>query len=71
LDVIWAMDAVDEVFSEVREVLWKTCSARDLCRMPRGCENAEAWEDPARQWKQEKSGEDETNAGSNSKKNAA
>jgi pimeloyl-ACP methyl ester carboxylesterase len=43
LDVIWAMDAVDQVFKEVREVLWKTCSVRDLCRVPQGCENVEAW----------------------------
>ncbi|WKT48759.1 AB-hydrolase lipase domain [Fusarium oxysporum f. sp. vasinfectum] len=38
LDVIWAMDAVDQVFKEVREVLWKTCNARDICRVPEGCE---------------------------------
>lgn len=43
LDVIWAMDAVDQVFSEVREVLWKTCNARDRCRVPKGCENVAAW----------------------------
>ncbi|KAK3394196.1 Alpha/Beta hydrolase protein [Podospora didyma] len=39
LDVIWAMDAVDQVFKEVREVLWKTCDVRDICRIPRGCKN--------------------------------
>lgn len=43
LDVIWAMDAVDKVFKEVREVLWKTCGARDLCRVPEGCEDVEVW----------------------------
>lgn len=43
LDVIWAMDAVPEVFSEVREVLWKTCNARDRCRVPAGCEDVPAW----------------------------
>lgn len=43
LDVIWAMDAVDRVFHEVREVLWKTCNARDVCRVPTGCEGVEAW----------------------------
>lgn len=43
LDVVWAMDAVDQVFSEVREVLWKTCNARDKCRTPEGCENVAAW----------------------------
>ncbi|KAK8089840.1 hypothetical protein PG997_004801 [Apiospora hydei] len=43
LDVIWAMDAVDQVFSEVREVLWKTCNVREQCRVPKGCETVEAW----------------------------
>ncbi|PKS07900.1 hypothetical protein jhhlp_006508 [Lomentospora prolificans] len=43
LDVIWAMDAVDQVFSEVKEVLWKTCNVRDKCRVPKGCENIEEW----------------------------
>lgn len=43
LDVIWAMDAVHQVFDEVREVLWKTCYARDLCRTPMGCESVAAW----------------------------
>ncbi|KAK4105779.1 alpha/beta-hydrolase [Parathielavia hyrcaniae] len=43
LDVIWAMDAPDQVFREVREVLWKTCHVRDLCRVPKGCEEVEAW----------------------------
>ncbi|CAG9990221.1 unnamed protein product [Clonostachys byssicola] len=38
LDVIWAMDAPDQVFKEVREVLWKTCEFRDICRVPTGCE---------------------------------
>ncbi|VUC34907.1 unnamed protein product, partial [Clonostachys rosea] len=39
LDVIWAMDAPDQVFKEVREVLWKTCEYRDICRVPTGCED--------------------------------
>ncbi|KFA50742.1 hypothetical protein S40293_06082 [Stachybotrys chartarum IBT 40293] len=43
LDVIWAMDAVDQVFKEIREVLWKTCNARDICRVPEGCEDVEPW----------------------------
>ncbi|GAB1310329.1 hypothetical protein MFIFM68171_00539 [Madurella fahalii] len=46
LDVIWAMDAVDQVFREVREVLWKTCDARDVCRVPRGCEDVAPWARP-------------------------
>ncbi len=43
LDVLWAMDAVDQVFSEVREVLWKTCDARDKCRVPTGCDDVPVW----------------------------
>ncbi|KAK4236753.1 sterol esterase 2 [Achaetomium macrosporum] len=43
LDVIWAMDAPEQVFKEVREVLWKTCNARDVCRVPKGCEEVEPW----------------------------
>ena len=48
LDVIWAIDAVDEVFKELREVLWKTCDARDSCRVPQGCENVPPWSPPPR-----------------------
>jgi pimeloyl-ACP methyl ester carboxylesterase len=47
LDVIWAMDAPDQVFKEVREVLWKTCHVRDRCRVPKGCEEVEPWVPPA------------------------
>lgn len=43
LDVIWAIDAVDKVFKEVREVLWKTCNVRDVCRVPMDCEDVEEW----------------------------
>ncbi|RYP39929.1 hypothetical protein DL768_010685 [Monosporascus sp. mg162] len=43
LDVIWAMDAVNRVFSEIREVLWKTCNVRDKCRTPKGCEDVPVW----------------------------
>jgi pimeloyl-ACP methyl ester carboxylesterase len=41
LDVIWAMDAIEKVGKEVREVLWKTASedARKVCRTPKGCED--------------------------------
>ncbi|CAJ2501678.1 Uu.00g045310.m01.CDS01 [Anthostomella pinea] len=46
LDVIWAMDAVNQIFTEVREVLWKTCDARDRCRVPKGCESVDAWTPP-------------------------
>ncbi|KAI1382081.1 alpha/beta-hydrolase [Hypoxylon crocopeplum] len=43
LDVIWAMDAADQIFQEIREVLWKTCDVRDKCRTPKGCEHVSAW----------------------------
>jgi pimeloyl-ACP methyl ester carboxylesterase len=46
LDVIWAMDAPEQVFKEVREVLWKTCDVRDACRVPKGCEEVEPWVPP-------------------------
>ncbi|KAK2611030.1 hypothetical protein N8I77_004413 [Diaporthe amygdali] len=47
LDVIWAMDAEDEVFQEVRETLWRTCpeNERARCRVPKGCEDVEQWVD--------------------------
>lgn len=39
LDVIWAMDAIEKVGKEVREVIWRTADeeARKTCRTPRGC----------------------------------
>lgn len=45
LDVIWAMDSVDQVAKEVREVVWKTvsASAREVCRVPVGCESVDRW----------------------------
>lgn len=45
LDVLWAMDSIDKVAKEVREVVWKTASAgvRDVCRVPKGCENVDIW----------------------------
>ncbi|CAI7661588.1 unnamed protein product [Penicillium bialowiezense] len=38
LDVLWAMDAIDKVGQEVKEVIWKTmpADARDVCRPPWG-----------------------------------
>lgn len=40
LDVIWAMDSIQKVGREVKDVIWKTApdEARRLCRIPRGCE---------------------------------
>lgn len=41
LDVLWSMDAIEQVGMEVREVIWRTASleAKRLCRIPDGCEN--------------------------------
>lgn len=38
LDVLWAMDAIEQVGTEVRQVLWNTMpeDARRVCRVPRG-----------------------------------
>ena len=46
LDVLWAIDAIDKVGKEVREVLWKTVPAnvRESCRVPRDCEGIRPWE---------------------------
>lgn len=42
LDVIWAMDSLEQVGSEVKDVLWKTApeNAKAVCRIPCGCEDA-------------------------------
>ncbi|KAK5691635.1 hypothetical protein LTR97_011632 [Elasticomyces elasticus] len=42
LDVIWAMDAIEKVGKEVREVIWRTVD-KDVartCRTPVGCQKA-------------------------------
>ncbi|OQD69051.1 hypothetical protein PENPOL_c002G06767 [Penicillium polonicum] len=38
LDVLWAMDAIDQVGREVSQVIWTTVpdNARQICRTPRG-----------------------------------
>jgi pimeloyl-ACP methyl ester carboxylesterase len=38
LDVLWAMDAIDQVGKEVSQVIWSTMpeDARQTCRLPRG-----------------------------------
>jgi hypothetical protein len=38
LDVLWAMDAIDQVGREVNQVIWTTVpdDARQICRTPRG-----------------------------------
>ncbi|GKT55370.1 sterol esterase 2 [Colletotrichum tofieldiae] len=64
LDVIWAMDAPEQVFKEVREVLWKTCDARDECRVPKGCDDVEQWSPPnktaSRELEESQSSSDDT-----------
>ena len=40
LDVIWAMDSIEKVGKEVRDVIWKTASQDNqlICRVPKGFE---------------------------------
>ncbi|KAG9241395.1 Alpha/Beta hydrolase protein [Calycina marina] len=45
LDVIWAVDSIEKVGKEVKETLWKTCNVRDKVRVPRGCQDIDAWVD--------------------------
>ena len=47
LDVLWAMDSLEKVGKEVREVIWRTApeDVRRLCRVPRDCERVEPWVD--------------------------
>ncbi|TKA76001.1 hypothetical protein B0A55_06674 [Friedmanniomyces simplex] len=42
LDVIWAMDAIEKVGKEVREVIWRTAdpAVARTCRTPVGCQKA-------------------------------
>ncbi|KAL1637007.1 hypothetical protein SLS58_009533 [Diplodia intermedia] len=48
LDVIWAMDVVEKVGRELREVIWRTAEegAREVCRVPVGCEGVGVWVRP-------------------------
>ena len=41
LDVLWAIDSVEKVATEVREVIWKTLpeDIRNKCRVPKGCQD--------------------------------
>ena len=43
LDVIWAMDSIEKVGKEVRDVIWETASeeAKQVCRTPTGSEQKE------------------------------
>jgi hypothetical protein len=44
LDVIWAVDVVEQVGREVKEVLWATCEGREGWRVPVGCEEVGVWD---------------------------
>lgn len=44
LDVIWAMDVIEKVGKDMKDVLWKTCDVREKVRIPNGCEQVEHWE---------------------------
>lgn len=48
LDVIWAMDVIDKIGHEMRDVIWRTMPEqyRDVCRQPRGCSTTGAWDRP-------------------------
>ena len=48
LDVIWAIDSVEKVAKEVKEILWKTVpkELRTRCRVPKECQDVSVWEDP-------------------------
>ncbi|KAI4140449.1 MAG: hypothetical protein L6R39_005785 [Caloplaca ligustica] len=48
LDVIWAIDMIEKVGQEVKEVIWRTAppSAREVCTIPKGCEKIGVWDDP-------------------------
>jgi pimeloyl-ACP methyl ester carboxylesterase len=60
LDVIWAMDSIEQVGREVRDTLWKTCDVRDKVRVPKGCEEVDTWIDPKNEEKaKEEEKEDE------------
>jgi len=45
LDVIWAMDSIEQVGREVKEVIWATAPEGDRARIrvPEGCEGVEIW----------------------------
>lgn len=45
LDVIWAVDAIEQVGVEVRRVVWATAFETQGCEIPLGCEAVERIED--------------------------
>lgn len=59
LDVIWAVDAMEKVGREVREVVWRTADreSRGACRVPVGCEGVEEFYVRRGRGEREKEGE--------------
>jgi pimeloyl-ACP methyl ester carboxylesterase len=45
LDVLWAIDSIEQVGREVLESIWRTVpeSDRATCRIPKGCEHLQPW----------------------------
>ena len=40
LDVLWAMDVIEKVGVELRDVIWRTAGeGREGCVVPKGCES--------------------------------
>ena len=72
LDVIWAMDAIEKVGKEVREVLWKTApeEARKVCRTPRGCEEVKDFYQRSDELREDATREVDVTAGEWSKRGA-
>ncbi|KAK5988965.1 Sterol esterase 2 [Cladobotryum mycophilum] len=64
LDVLWAMDAADRVFKELREVLWATCDVRDICKIPDGCDQVSEWEPESAVAVEETDGSQQSSSGS-------
>lgn len=56
LDVIWAVDSIEQVGKEVLETIWKTASeqARSDCKTPKGCEKVEQFKGRSRKVEHEK-----------------
>ncbi|KAL8926913.1 MAG: hypothetical protein Q9208_002722 [Pyrenodesmia sp. 3 TL-2023] len=46
LDVLWAMDMIEKVGQEVKQVIWRTTDpqTREMCRVPKGCDAIEVWD---------------------------
>ncbi|KAK3062686.1 hypothetical protein LTS18_003558 [Coniosporium uncinatum] len=56
LDDIWAMDSIEQVGREVKEVIWATAPEGDRARIrvPEGCENVKIWKGKRRREERER-----------------